>query len=88
MHTLSDLNHLLTENNIPVDEFIGWRLVCGDDTWSMLDDQYYKNNVLVSRKEILKYVKEFRVVEVTPRKKITPNKGIEHDSESVEVDHE
>jgi hypothetical protein len=53
MHSLSELKKLLLDNNIPVKEYAGWYLKVKKDVWTMLDDQYYCNDKIVKRKEIL-----------------------------------
>jgi hypothetical protein len=52
MHSLSDLKTLFLTNSIKIKNFGGWFLRVGKDTYTMLDDDYYKNRVKISRKEI------------------------------------
>lgn len=53
MHSLSELKKLFLDKEIPVKEFTGWKLKVRKDVWTMQDDQYYCNNELVKRKDIL-----------------------------------
>lgn len=52
MHSLSDLRDLFVSHNIKIKEFGGWFLKVGKDTYTMLDDDYYKNGSIISKKEI------------------------------------
>ena len=58
MHSLSELKNLFLSHNIKIKDFGGWFLKVGRDTYTMLDDDYYKNKVKISRKEILSSLKK------------------------------
>jgi len=51
MHSLKELNDLLTSKEIEVKEFGGWYLKVGEDTWTMAHDVFYKNGSPQSLKE-------------------------------------
>jgi hypothetical protein len=53
MHSLFDLKNLFLKKEIPIKSYNGWILKVKKDTWTMQDDQYYCNNELVKRKDIL-----------------------------------
>jgi hypothetical protein len=53
VHSLSELQKLFLDKEIPVKEFSGWRLKVKKDIWTMQNDQYYCNDELVKRKDIL-----------------------------------
>jgi hypothetical protein len=57
MHTLKELKDLFITHNIKIKQSGGWFLKVGKDTYTMLDDDYFKNNVKISRKEILAILK-------------------------------
>ena len=51
MHSLKELNDLLTSKEIEVKEFGGWYLKVGKDTWTMAHDVFYRNGLPQSLKE-------------------------------------
>ena len=51
MHSLKELNDLLTSKEIEVKEFGGWYLKVGKDTWTMSHDVFYRNGLPQSLKE-------------------------------------
>ena len=51
MHSLKELNDLLTSKQIEVKEFGGWYLKVGKDTWTMSHDVLYRNGLPQSLKE-------------------------------------
>ena len=51
MHSLKELNDLLTSKEIQVKEFGGWYLKVGKDTWTMVHDIFYRNGLPQSLKE-------------------------------------
>jgi hypothetical protein len=57
MHTLKELKDLFITHNMKIKESGGWFLKVGRDVYTMLDDDYFKNNVKISRKEILANLK-------------------------------
>jgi hypothetical protein len=57
MHTLKELKDLFITYNMKIKESGGWFLKVGRDVYTMLDDDYFKNNVKISRKEILANLK-------------------------------
>lgn len=44
MHSLSELKEFLLKEGIEVKEFGGWYLKVHKDTWTLLNDKFYKNN--------------------------------------------
>ena len=55
MHTLVALKTFFESKNIKITEFGGWYIIVKDDRWAMVADEYYVNNVLIDRKDILKF---------------------------------
>lgn len=53
MHSLTELKKFFEDKGIPVGTFNGWLLKVKRDKWTMQNDEYYCNNTLVKRKEIL-----------------------------------
>ena len=51
MHSLKELNDLLSSKDIEVKEFGGWYLKVGKDTWMMSHDVLYRNGLPQSLKE-------------------------------------
>jgi hypothetical protein len=51
MHSLRELNDLLTSKEIEVKEFGGWYLKVGKDTWTMSHDVFYRNGLPQSLRE-------------------------------------
>lgn len=51
MHSLKELNDLLTSKEIEVKEFGGWYLKVGKDTWTMSHDVFYRNGLPQSLRE-------------------------------------
>ena len=51
MHSLKELNDLLTSKQIEVKEFGGWYLKVGKDTWTMSHDVLYRNGLPQSLRE-------------------------------------
>jgi hypothetical protein len=51
MHSLKELNDLLTSKEIEVKEFGGWYLKVGKDTWTIAHDVFYRNGLPQSLKE-------------------------------------
>lgn len=51
MHSLKELNDLLTSREIEVKEFGGWYLKVGKDTWTIAHDVFYRNGLPQSLKE-------------------------------------
>lgn len=58
MHSLRELKDLFITHNMKIKESGGWYLKVGKDTYTMLDDDYYKNGIIISRKEILTNIKK------------------------------
>jgi hypothetical protein len=58
MHSLKELKDLFITNNTKIKESGGWFLKVGRDVYTMLDDDYYKNNIRITRKEILNNLKK------------------------------
>lgn len=55
MHDLQSLKKLLKNNQVEIKSFDGAFLTTKKgDVWSMLDDQFYKNDTLVDRKQLKK----------------------------------
>lgn len=55
MHDLKSLKRHLIHNGVEIKSYDGAFLTTKKgDTWGMLDDQYYKNGVIVDRKQIKK----------------------------------
>lgn len=90
MHTISELKELLQQHKIRIDESLGWYLICNGDKWTMLDDVYYLNSRPVTKKDIIAYAKRGPAAKRNPAfsKKMTPKRGYENDSSSIEVDIE
>ena len=51
MHSLSELRDYFARNKIKIEEFQGWYLKVGKDTWTMHNDVFYCNNLPRSIKE-------------------------------------
>jgi len=51
MHSLSELRDLLVSKEIEIKEFNGWQLKVGKDTWTMMNDKFFKNSQQQSLKE-------------------------------------
>ena len=51
MNSLSELRDLLLKQEIVIQEFDGWKLQVGKDTWTMIDGVFFKNNLPQSLKE-------------------------------------
>ncbi len=51
MHSLKELNDLLTSKEIEVKEFGGWYLKVGKDIWTMAHDVFYRNGLPQSLRE-------------------------------------
>jgi hypothetical protein len=51
MHSLKELNDLLTSKEIEVKEFGGWYLKVGKDTWTIAHDVFYRNGLPQSLKQ-------------------------------------
>ena len=81
MHTLHDLKNLLSERGFQITSFTGWMLVCNRDKWGLLHDEFYRNGSAISRKDIMKYIKETPKVPSTLRiiKKMIPKNYKEND---------
>lgn len=89
MHCLVDIKELLLQHNFKHITSGGWYLVCQGDRWTMSNDVVYLNNTPINKKEILHYIKKGpKAMPSRPAKMITPKKGYENDSESIEVDDE
>ena len=58
MHSLKELKDLFIANGTKIKESGGWFLKVGRDVYTMLDDDYYKNNVRITRKEIVNNLKK------------------------------
>lgn len=58
MHSLRELKDLFITHNVKIKESGGWYLKVGKDVYTMLDDDYYKNDVKITRKEILNNLKK------------------------------
>ncbi len=58
MHSLKELKDVFITHNIKIKESGGWFLKVGKDVYTMFDDDYYKNNVKITRKEILNNLKK------------------------------
>ena len=53
INTLSELRDLFVKNEKKIKEFRGWYLKIGKDTYTMLDGEVYKNQIKLSKKEVL-----------------------------------
>jgi hypothetical protein len=82
MNTLVELRTLFRENRVPVTEYGGWYLKCGNDSWGIVDGEYYKNYVKVDKNFIKQYVIDKRMPARARAFKINPNRGYEDASES------
>lgn len=51
MHSLSELKDFLLAREIEVEEFGGWYLRVGRDTWTIAHDVFYRNGLPQSLKE-------------------------------------
>ena len=71
MNSLVDLKNIFRQNRVPVTESGGWYFTCKQDIWSMLDGEYYLNNVKIDKKGITSYIQLNKVYKQA--KKITPN---------------
>ena len=58
MHSLKELKDVFITHNVKIKESGGWFLKVGKDVYTMFDDDYYKNNVKITRKEILNNLKK------------------------------
>ena len=57
MHSLSELKQIFEERGFKIKKWEGWILVVGKDKYTMLNDEYYINNILIKRKELLASIK-------------------------------
>ena len=58
MHNLSELRDLFVKDGKKIKEFPGWFLKVGKDTYTMLDGEVYRNNIKLSKKEVLSIFKK------------------------------
>jgi hypothetical protein len=58
INSLSELRDLFVKNNKKVNQFVGWYLKVGKDTYTMLDSEVYKNQTKLSNKEVLNMFKK------------------------------
>lgn len=90
MNSLSELKARFKDCNVQM-EFEGWIIRVGDDRWTMLDSNLYRNGELFAEKDLPVYLKGLKAnppklkMKYKP-KKITANRGYDHDSESSKVD--
>lgn len=71
MSSLVDLKNTFRQNRVPVTSSGGWYFTCKEDTWTMLDGEYWLNKTKMDKKAIAQYIelnKSHR-----PSKKIKPN---------------
>lgn len=89
MHCLVDIKELLTQHNFKNITSGGWYLICQGDRWTISHDVVYLNGSPISKKEILQYLKKGpKAMPIRSAKMITPNKGYDNVSESIEVSDE
>ena len=89
MNTLSELKERFAALNLEM-EFEGWIIRVGADRWTMLDAHLYRNGELFAEKDLPAYLKGLKAdppkLKHYKPKKITANRGYDHDSESSKVD--
>ena len=90
MNTLQELKTKFLDLELEI-QTEGWIIRVGDDRWTMLDSHLYRNGESFSEKDLPAYLKGLKANPPKLRKpskpkKITANKGYDHDSESSKVD--
>jgi hypothetical protein len=58
MHNLSELRDLFVQNGKKIKQFEGWFLQVGKDRYTMLDGEVYRNDIKLSKKEVLSIFKK------------------------------
>jgi hypothetical protein len=82
MTTLVELRTLFKQSKVPVTEYGGWYLKCGDDSWGIVGGEYYKNYVKVDKDFIKQYLIDKKMPIRARAFKINPNRGYEDASKS------
>lgn len=89
MQALSELKTLFLKLGLEV-QFEGWVVRIGDDRWTMLDGQLYRNGEFFLEKNLSSYLKKIKnekpVLRKRKAKKITANRSDENVDKSNQVD--
>jgi hypothetical protein len=89
MNTLQELKAKFLDLGLEL-QYEGWIIRVGDDRWTMLDSHLYRNGEPFAEKELPAYLKGLKANPPKLRKrkpkKITANRGYEHDGQGNQVD--
>lgn len=85
MNSLSELKDRFMAINLEI-AYEGWFVKVGNDKWTMLDSQLYKNGELFPEKGLSEYLKGLKAsppkLKRYKPKMITANRGYDNDSQS------
>jgi len=57
MYTLVELKKVFEEHGHKINHWEGWRLIVGKNSYTILDNEYYVNGVIIKRKDLLSTIK-------------------------------